>query len=246
MQLNHIVKELNNVFHDFAIYEARIRKQYQLRDTDIRFTYYRHSHHNIDSAIHLLMISASEWENKSHLESLYQMFKIPSRFKLYEKLSKTPKEILFEITNQFIANGYSTIMYHLFEHSFRVICQEYDVAKYNRQKGRFGAIFPTFVKDFKEQTNLLDDINIEVYEYVQIVRNSLHNNGVFVSPTKTDRTDILNLDNIRITLKHNQHITVTDSWYELLRMSRWYLMIFTGIIAVPKIASLDYIEDPSY
>jgi len=172
------------------------------------------------------------------------MFNIPSRFKLYENVSKTPKDILFDITNQFIVNGYSSTMYHLFEHSFRVICQEYDSVKYDRQKGRFGTIFPTFVNDFKTQTNLLDGINTDVYEYVQIVRNSLHNNGIFVSPTKNDRENILNFDNIKITLKHNQPIT-TNVWYELFRMSRWYLMIFNGIISVPKIASLNYIKDPS-
>jgi hypothetical protein len=95
--IDRVIKELHNIFHDFAIYESRIRKQYHLSDMDIRFTYYRHSRHNIVSAIHLLMISASEWENNEHLECLYRIFNIPSRSNLYENLSKTPKEILFDI-----------------------------------------------------------------------------------------------------------------------------------------------------
>ena len=140
-----------------------------------------------------------------------------------------------DITGQFIANGYFSNMYHLFEYAFKIICQEYDPSKYDLQNSKFANIFVTFMNEFKTKTHLLNGINTDVYEYVQIVRNSIHNNGMFVSPKKNDRPNITNFDGDILTIKHNQVIPVTSVWEDLFKMSNWFNMIFTGIISIPKI-----------
>ena len=126
-------------------------------------------------------------------------------------------------------------MYHLFEYAFKIICQEYDPSKYDLQNSKFANIFVTFMNEFKTKTHLLNGINTDVYEYVQIVRNSIHNNGMFVSPKKNDRPNITNFDGDILTIKHNQVIPVTSVWEDLFKMSNWFNMIFTGIISIPKI-----------
>ncbi len=246
-KINQIVHNLNSIFIDFVNYDTLIKRKYSLSDTDIRFTYFRTSGHIIDSAIHLLMMCDKNIRDRKYLEDIYNDYSIKNRFLVYPEIEKSTHEILYNITGQFIANGYSSSMYHLFENAFRIICQQYDLKKHDNQKGKFNNIFQTFIKEFENDTKLLDGVNTELYEYIQIVRNSLHNNGAYVDKDKTDRPDVLNFDKDRITFKHNQPIATENGvWYELVKMSSWYMRVIGGIISVPKIESKTFIPDPSH
>jgi hypothetical protein len=131
---------------------------------------------------------------------------------VYKDANKPTPDILLDITGQFIANGYFSNMYQFFENAFKIICQEYDLSKYDLQNSKFANIFVTFMNEFKTKTHLLNGINTDVYEYVQVIRNSIHNNGIFVSPKKNDRPNITNFDGDILTIKHNQVIPVTSVW----------------------------------
>jgi hypothetical protein len=67
-----------------------------------------------------------------------------------------------------------------------------------------------------------------------------------VSKDKRDRKNILNFENNRVTIKHNQSITPEYGvWNDLFRATEWYRQIITRIISVPEIESIKYIQDPS-
>lgn len=244
MEVREIVKNLNSIFYAYAKFESEIKKRNNLNEYDIRFTYFRTSHHNIDATIHLLLMSDTNISNKEYLQKIYSIYSVTDRFDVYAEVSKTPQQVLTDVIGSFIANGYFSSIYHLFENAFRIICQAYDSKKYDKQHGKFYNIFDTFTKDFKS-TGCLDGINIEVFKYINIIRNSIHNNGVYVSDNKTDRTDILNFDGERITIKHLQVIPTSDVWQYLFKMSMWCLIVFVDIIRIPKIESIPFIKDYS-
>lgn len=245
MDVKQIVKRLNKIFYDYAVIEQQARRKYNLTNKDIRFTYYRTSNHNIEATLHLLMMADTGLQNQNYLNDLYSKYSITNRFEVYKDAGRSTQDILVDITGQFIANGHFSSMYHLFENAFKIICQEYDLSKYDLQKSKFANIFGTFMKEFKTKTHLLNGINTDVYDYLQIVRNSIHNNGMFVSSEKTDRHNIRNFDGDILTIKHNQVIPVIDVWQDLFKMSGWFNEIFTGIISIPKIESASLILDQS-
>lgn len=244
MEVREIVKNLNSIFAAYTIVESEMRNKYRLERNDIRFTYFRTSHHNIDATIHLLMMSETNISSKKYLQSVYSHYSITDRFDIYAEVSKTPQQVLTDVISFFIANGYFSSMYHLFENAFRIICEEYNAEIYDRQKGKFHNIFEKFVKMFRT-IKILDGISTEVFEYINILRNSIHNNGVYISKDKIDRPDILNFDGKRITIKHRQVIPVDNVWQDLFKMSSWYLIVFASIIRIPKIESVPFILDYS-
>lgn len=247
MRVHHLAKELDNISDDFIQYNNQIKRRYNLSETDIRFTFFRASHHNIDACIHLLLMSDEGTSNITYLEEAYKKFNLHDRFEMYSKSSTPPQEILFVITGQLIKNGFHTSMYHLFENAFRIICQRYNKKMFEiQEKFGFGGIYDHFIKDYKNKTPMLDNARTHLYEYVQIVRNSIHNNGVYIDRNKHDRLNVLNFNNIHITIEHDKPIKTEDGiWDELFKMSRWYMGIIGGIITVPFIEGIRYIEDPS-
>lgn len=245
-RVKNLVLDLENLSNDFIQYNNSIKDHYNLLENDVRFSYFRMSHHTVDAAIHLLIMSDMDTQDREYLKRVYTTYPIVDRFELYSRSLKPTQEILFTIAGQLLISGFFSSMYHLFENAFRILCQCYDSTKYDNQKGKLGNIFPTFMKQFKRDTSLLNGINTQVFEYIEIVRNSIHNNGVYVDRDKNDRNNILNLEKKRVTIFHGRPIPAENGvWYEIIKMSTWFMLVIGGIIGVPKIASIQHVEDPS-
>jgi hypothetical protein len=80
MDVNQIVNRLNKIFYDYAMVEQQVRRKYNLTDKNIRFTYYRTSHHNIEATLHLLMMVDTDLSNQNYLKDLYTKYSITNRF----------------------------------------------------------------------------------------------------------------------------------------------------------------------
>lgn len=237
MEVRQIIHELESL-QQYIYFGAVAKRAQEFSIEDVRFSYYRLSSHVIDSTIHLLLISYKNRKNDQMWHDLYKEYKIQDRGILYGN-RKTAVDVINDIFNQYISNSYFNFMFNLFEHAFRVIARKYDSDKYDKIKS-FHDLFESFMKDF----NLFDERIHNFIDYAIIIRNSIHNNGKFVSPTKKDRT-IVNFDNDEITIKHDQIIEVRSLWYNNIKISDRFLMIYNDILLVSKVKKIPSIEDSS-
>lgn len=210
---------------------------------DIRYSYYRLSSGIVDSTILLIMLCDRGFKTEGYLESTYNSYSLNNRIKLYTGHSKTSKQILWDNMKSFVGTSYFHGIYHTFEHSFGTIGKFYNSDLYEKTRGMKN-LFPKFLEIYKKNTDQLENVDPRTFEYIRNIRNSVHNNGVFI-PDKTNIIEPLNFDKGKVKFSPYQTITVDDMWEVNLKMSLWCFNVITGIITVPEIKAEPSILDPS-
>ena len=85
-----------------------------------------------------------------------------------------------EYMDQTIAYFYYISIFNAFEHCFRIISEKYDVTLYESQKKSINRLFTAFIAPLQ----LRIDDRLDFMNVVIKIRNSIHNNGGFISPKK--------------------------------------------------------------
>jgi hypothetical protein len=189
------------------------------------------------------MLCDRGFKTAGYLESTYNSYTPNNRIELYAGYSKTPEQILWDNMKSFVGNSYFHGIYHTFEHSFRTISKFYDPKLYEKYPG-MKSLVPKFMDVYMKNTDQLENLDPRTFEYIRNIRNSVHNNGVFI-PDKTNIIEPLNFEKQKVTFTPHQTITVEDVWEENLKMSIWCNYVITGIITVSTIKNQKSILDPS-
>lgn len=246
MLVTSATKALDEIFFIYAHVEQKIRNDFKPNEKDIRFSYYRASLNIVESTAHLLAFSEG-CLNEAILKETYKKYPLRNRLELYSHIQKSPIEILSSGIYQFIANGFFSGIYHIFENSFRLLCESYDPDYYKKlmeQRRGIKIIFKEFLTKFKNENNDLDHIEIGNFEYIRNIRNSIHSNGVYKQDSK-NHIEIIDFWKNKAKLEHNKLIKFDDFWVVNFGMALWCLDVITGIVYVPKFQKVDFILDPS-
>jgi hypothetical protein len=158
----------------------------------------------IDSTIHLIPLAKEYASKEEWWRQIHKKYGIRER-----KFYSTEKDN-FALESSFIdknfTNSFFILMFNAFEHSFRGMSREFDNKIYPLNPN-LGVYFPNIMS----KLNLLKAEMNTIIEIVPIIRNSIHNNGVFVS-TKGNSTKSLPWKNKTYNFYNGTIINVDDVW----------------------------------
>ena len=216
------------------------------KQNDARVTFYKHLINTINSSIHLMIFSET-----TLLTEDWWLKKLP-KYKINKRVFSTrPQEsrgIEVDYIDQYLLFSYFNFIFHTFESSIRIICEncfndEYYIAKENGERKK---------RDIKNlcgvilnKLNLLDKDRENFLEIVVKFRNSLHNNGVFINEKQKSPSPYKWKHNSSV-FNHGEQITLdnnSDLWTEYFRFTREFISIFTDVINHPTVKKYRFIED---
>jgi len=180
-----IIKDLENLFQICINQEVELLNNHD--QNDARVTFFKHLNNTIDASIHLMVLMDKHFRNPHDFKTWkknHENYGIKER-----KWHPTPYEnYVTEIayTDEYLLNSYFTFIFHTFEYAFRsIFIKLYRDDYFNIRNGKktpksFSNLWEMFVKrtSFKPD-EVRNNFKIIVFNF----RNSIHNNGIFVSPS---------------------------------------------------------------
>jgi hypothetical protein len=128
-------------------------------------------------------------------------------------------------------------IFNAFEHSFRIISKNYDTNLYEQQENSINSLFTAFLRPL--QLNV--DNRAQFINVVSRVRNSIHNNGVFVSPKEKNAKFVW--DNHPYEFDHGKPITIPDIWLHYIKFTKEFVAIFDEISGSVEVQKNRYYVD---
>jgi hypothetical protein len=125
-------------------------------------------------------------------------------------------------------------MFSSFECSIRLIIKQYDATLYHSQK-HYG--FNSLCKKFMHKLKLLTKDNDKFIDLIVLLRNSIHNNGVYV-PLGSARTREIKWNNTVFRFVENEPISQPQLWSNLISFSKEIFKIFIDIINSSEIKKI--------
>jgi hypothetical protein len=213
---------------------------------DARVTFHKHLINTINSGIHLMIFSDSTLLTEDWWTKKLPKYKINKR--IFSTSPQESRQIEKGYIDQYLTFSYFNFVFHTFESSFRIICEncfkdEYYITKENgeRKKRDIKNLCEVILK----KLNLLDKDRENFLEIVVKFRNSVHNNGVFINdkqrsppPYKWKHNSYVFNHGEQIALENNSGL-----WTEYLRFTREFISIFTEVIEHPTVKKYRFIED---
>ena len=136
-----------------------------------------------------------------------------------------------------ISMSYFFFLFSSFEHSIRRIIQVYNPELYNSQSN----ISP-LLKGLIKKLEL--DNKDRFIDLIILIRNSLHNNGLFI-PRGTSPNRKIIWKGIPFHFDKNKSIEMKDLWIRWISISKEIVSIFNSIINSEKIKKIRYFPDPT-
>lgn len=216
-----IIKELEDQFQYCYTKEQNLLNLQNLKQNDARVTFYKHYVNNLDATIRLFILT-NKFARYDEDMGFWQVTE--TEYSIQERLFDTnPKENYkrkLDYMDQAIGNNFYISIFNAFEHSFRTIAEKYDANLYDQQKKSLNSLFTAFIGPLQLQTTDREKfINV-----VTRVRNSIHNNGVFISPKKQDTR--YNWNNYPYRFCHGKLIKIPDIWLHYIKFSKEFIKIF--------------------
>jgi hypothetical protein len=138
-------------------------------ENDARVTFFKHIVNVIDSSIIFLVTAHRHYGDESWWNDTQRIYNLSKR--------RIPFDREFDYCDQMISMSYFFFLFSYFEHSLRRIIQVYNPELYNSQSD----ISP-LLKGIIKKLEL--DNKDQFIDLITLIRNSIHNNGLFI-PRKT-------------------------------------------------------------
>jgi hypothetical protein len=216
------------------------------KQNDARVTFHKHLKTTLNSSIHLVIFS-----DTTLLTEDWWLKKLP-KYKINKRiLSSSPQEsrqIEIRHIDHFLLFSYFNFIFHTFESSFRIICEncfndEYYITKQSgeREKRDIKNLCEVILK----KLDLLDNDRENFLEIAIKFRDSLHNNGVFINE-KPESPPPYKWKHNSYVFSYGEQITLenkSDLWAEYFRFTREFISIFTDVINHSTVKKYRFIED---
>ncbi len=137
--------------------------------------------------------------------------------------------------NQIVTFSYFILIFGSFESSLRLIVKQYDSQLYESQKD-FSPLCIAFLK----KLNLGNKERFKFIDVISSIRNSIHNNGLYVRKSKR-----IVWNSMIFHFNENMPIMTGDLWLWLLPISREIYMIFIDVVRSNEIKKIEYYDDPT-
>lgn len=248
MELKEIVSELEGLFWEYVSINQLLQQTHGYKITDVRISFYKLSYHAIDATLHLIMFMTQGLKDVLTLNKYYQAFKL---FNVRNRLSRYPNPEKFVIeehdnVNQYLATGYFISIFSIFEHSFRILAKLYDHNQYKIDEGSINHLYNHFIPQYKKDSPSLDKQYTDFFDYLTTIRNSIHNNGRYISRGIHQLPkQVKDFDGIVYTFHHDTIISVNDVWNNNIRMTKAFSSIYNDIVLLPRFMKEPLIEDKS-
>jgi len=197
-------------------------------ENDARVTFFKHIVNVIDSSI-IFLVTAHRYFDESWWNDTQQIYNLSKR--------RLPFEREFDYCDQMISMSYFFFLFSSFEHSIRRIIQVYNPELYNSQSN----ISP-LLKGLIKKLEL--DNKDRFIDLIILIRNSLHNNGLFI-PRGTSPNRKIIWKGIPFHFDKNKSIEMKDLWIRWISISKEIVSIFNSIINSEKIKKIRYFPDPT-
>jgi hypothetical protein len=199
----------------------------KLREDDARVTFFKHINIVLSSAIISLIFVDRHLNTPDWLNCIRTEYSLSDR-----------KGIRFRELNyysQTTVNGTFIQIFNSFEHAIRRICEKYDNRLYESKKGSIGPLCKKFFSQL-ELNNKNKFIDLITY-----LRNSLHNNGLYMPLRDPENKEIEWNDTI-FTFIVNEPIR-SDLWRSLVPICREITGLFNEIISTKAIEEISEFPD---
>ena len=226
-----LILEIECLLGESLDYSLNLLNYQKLKENDARVTLFKHVNVVLDSASTSLILAhkyLGELESWSKIQKDYGRSSRPYDYKRQ-----------FDYFDQTIMNGFFLSMFNSFEHSVRLIIKRYNLIEFEKQKDSISALCKWITKDLrlKKRDKFID--------LIALLRNSFHNNGVFVPAGKLKNRSIV-WNNTTYNFSENQSMNESkaDMWLSLVPISREIISFFKDIIQSNAIGKLGYYPDP--
>lgn len=152
-----------------------------------------------------------------------------------EVITSENKKFLCDDFDNFLRSALISDVYGIFESTVRILAKSYSPTLFPNVTISFSKIYPKFLKEL----NLKQFISL-----IQIwsnIRNSIHNDGMFIPPDGKDQ-DIV-YDNDTYLFRVEKPI-IHAGWKDLCELSYELGKATYQIVRTLKISSISYIEEP--
>jgi hypothetical protein len=141
----------------------------KMKQNDARVTFFKHMS-NILNSTTLSLILAHKYLGRSNLEGIHREYSLSPRLYDYDAGTR--------YFDQIVMNGYFIFVFNTFEHAIRLIYKEYNKRLSQYLQGDFNPICKKITKDLdlQKRDNFID--------LITNLRNSFHNNGLFVPKSR--------------------------------------------------------------
>lgn len=228
-----LILEIETLLHESLDYTMNLLNYQKLKENDARVTLFKHINVVLDSASTSLILAnkyLGEMDRWNDIQKDYGRSNRPYDYKRQ-----------FDYYDQTIMNGFFFFIFSSFEHSVRLICKQYNPQLFQTQK-KYGisALWKGMTGDLrlKRRDKFID--------LITWLRNSFHNNGVFIpSGELTGRKIVWN--NTTYFFNENQPIKDSkgDMWLSFVPISREIMSFFKDIIQSKDVGNFGYYHDPT-
>jgi hypothetical protein len=184
-----LINKLEKLFQFCFDKEKSLIKHDKLIQTDARVSFYKHLNNTIDASIHLLIVTHKYMPDDKWWNDIQDEYNITPRSFSYDQIENYVIE--FRYIEQHLAFSYFLLVFHTFESSFRVLFKAnypdeyFKKIKEDKMKHRD---FNSLITDMISKSRMIGDK--ERKNFIEIMlkyRNSIHTNGVFLSPLNNSK-----------------------------------------------------------
>ena len=236
-----LIKEIEDLLQTNLEYVQNLLTIQRLMQNDARVTFFKHINIVLDSASTSLILAHKYLDPHGQWWNDIQMEYNRSRRSIYSAFPLVRHKMQLKYFDQTVMNGFFFFIFSSFEHSSRLICKQYNLQLFQTQK-KYGisALWKGMTIDLclKKRDKFID--------LITCLRNSFHNNGVFIpSGGVTSRKIVWN--NTTYTFNENQPIkdSKRDMWLSFVPISREITNFFESIISSDPVKKFSYYVDPT-
>ncbi len=234
-----------------ALFQVCFKKEQEFirkgsEQNDARATFYKHRINVLNSSIHLMIFSETTLLTEDWWLKKLPKYKISKR--IFSTNPQESRRIERGYIDQYLLFSYFNFIFHTFESSFRIICENcfndenYITKENGESKNRD---IKNLCEVILKKLNLLTDDRDSFLDIVVHFRNSLHSNGVFIDEKQKSPSPYKWKYN-SYRFNHGEQITLenkSDLWTEYFRFTREFIGIFTDVINHPTVKKYRFIED---
>jgi hypothetical protein len=228
-----LITGLESLLDGSLVYAQNLLDYQKLKQNDARVTFFKHVNVVLDSATTSIILAHKHLGEMDWWKDAQREYnRSDNRRYDYEKQ--------FRYYDQTVMNGYFLFIFSSFEASVRLICKQYNPQLFEEQKSSISAISKGITSDLhlKKRDKFID--------LITLLRNSFHNNGIFVpGGNQLNRKIIWN--NTTYFFNENQPIRESKSemWLSFVPISSEIVDFYKDIINSVPIKKISYIPDPS-
>jgi hypothetical protein len=243
LKRSEIIKSLIHYSTDIPNLGLEIERKYNLAEDDARLSFfgkveslfYSMTFMSILIDKYLVKGITSGWWEKIPNQYGFEIAPVDGSFE--DSIGRTIDRVDMTMILTYIQFLFSSL-----ESTIRLLVRNINPIKYEQGRNSFKTLISWLLEESR-----VTETHSDFIEIISILRNSVHNNGVY-SPTSSKATDKKIVYNgIICDFKINHKINVgVNIWQLLFHLTDECLSIVKGIITSPEIIQKSYIKDPSY